>query len=93
MENNRLHIRLDCEEHCYLHVGDSFYSGNVKNISLGGVLVHFYNSLPGVQVGDNCKVSLNGKLNCEYICEVVRVENSNVALMFIEMDTYAAVVH
>jgi hypothetical protein len=63
----------------------------VKNISLGGALVHFYDPLPGVHIGDTCKVSLGGELTCEYICEVVRVETSNVALRFIDMDMSNAV--
>jgi len=57
----------------------------VKNISLGGALMHFRDPLPGVLVGDNCKVSLGEVLTCEYNCEVVRVETSNVALKFIDM--------
>jgi hypothetical protein len=88
MSDHRRHKRLDCEDHCFLHLGDSFYSGLIKNISLGGVLVHFSNPLT---VGDNCKVSLNGGLLCEFICEVVRVEAPNVALRFIDIDTSDAV--
>ncbi len=84
MANNRRHKRLDCEDHCYLHLGDSFYSGLIKNISMGGSLVRF--SYP-LAVGDNCKVIMNSGLLCEFICEVVRVEVSNVALKFIDIDT------
>lgn len=93
MTDYRLHIRLDCEDRCHLHLRDSFYSAMVKNISLGGALVYFYDPLPAIHVGDNCKVSLGEDLACEYICEVVRVETSNVALRFIDMDISTAVEH
>jgi hypothetical protein len=86
----RLHKRLDCEDHCFLHQGDSFYSGLIKNISMGGALVRF--SYP-LTVGDNCKVSMNGGLLCKFICEVVRVEAPNVALRFIDIDTCDDVTH
>jgi hypothetical protein len=51
---------------------------------MGGSLVRF--SYP-LAVGDNCKVSMNSGLLCEFLCEVVRVEASNVALRFIDIDT------
>jgi len=85
MANNRLNLRLDCEDCCHLHVRDSFYSATVKNVSLGGALVHFHDPLPGVQIGDNCKVSLGEEFTYEYNCEVVRVETCDVALRFIDM--------
>ena len=89
MPNHRRHKRLDCEDHCYLRLGDSFYSGLVKNISMGGSLVRF--SYP-LAVGDNCRVSMNSGLLCEFICEVVRVESPHVALRFIDIDTSGEVV-
>jgi hypothetical protein len=82
MAEDRAHKRLDCEDHCYFHVGDSFYSGIVKNISLGGALVNF---LYPLTVGEICKVSMNGRHNCEYDCEVVRVKTPDVALRFIDL--------
>jgi hypothetical protein len=85
MTDKRIHMRLDCEEHCKLHLKDLFYPAMVRNISLGGALVHFYDPLPGVNVGDNCKVSLNGDLYCEYDCEIARIDTSHVALRFIDM--------
>jgi hypothetical protein len=51
---------------------------------MGNSLVRF--SYP-LAVGDNCKVSMNSGLLCEFLCEVVRVEASNVALRFIDIDT------
>jgi len=85
MAEHRLHIRLDCKDRCQLHLKDSFYPAIVKNISLGGALVHFQDPLPGVHIGDNCTVCLGGELDCEYICEVVRVGTSNIALSIIDM--------
>ncbi|NTW50614.1 MAG: PilZ domain-containing protein, partial [Chlorobiales bacterium] len=51
MVDNRHNKRLDCEECCHLRLRDSFYSAMIKNISLGGALVHFYDSQPGARVG------------------------------------------
>jgi hypothetical protein len=85
MAEHRLHTRLDCDDHCQLKLRDTFYPATVKNISLGGALVHFYDNLPGVNVGDNCNVSLGGELTCEYSCEVLRVETSKVALSIMGM--------
>jgi hypothetical protein len=85
MANQRLHIRLECKERCHLCLKDSLYPAIVENISLGGVLVHFNDSLPGLHVGDNCKLMMNGHLNYEYLCEISRVETAHVALRFVGM--------
>jgi hypothetical protein len=85
MANQRLHIRLECKERCHLHLRDSFYPARAENISLGGVLVHFDDSLPGLHVGDNCKLMMDGLHNYEYLCEIARVETAHVALRFIGM--------
>ncbi|MGD0585289.1 MAG: PilZ domain-containing protein [Oryzomonas sp.] len=85
MGNKRLHIRLECKERCQLHLRDSFYSARAENISLGGVLVHFNDPLPGLLVGDNCKLTMNGDHNYEYLCEIARVETAHVALRFVGM--------
>jgi hypothetical protein len=68
-----------------MHLRDSYYAATVRNISLGGALVNFHDPLPGVHIGDNCRVSLGEELTCEYNCEVVRVETSDIALRFIDM--------
>ena len=83
MEECRLHNRIDYDWQCSLHLCDTFYSAKVKNISLVGALVHCNDSLPGVLVGDQCKMSLNGELICKYDCKVVRVEASHIAVRFI----------
>jgi hypothetical protein len=82
----RLQKRYDCEDHCQLRLRDSIYSAMIVNISVGGALVHFYDPLPGVHVGENCKMSLKKELTCVYNCEVVRVETSNIALRMIDID-------
>ena len=85
MANYRLHARLECKERCHLHMRDSFYSARAENISLGGVLVHFNDSPPGLHVGDNCRLTMNGHLYCEYLCEITRVDTAHAALTFIGM--------
>jgi len=82
MANQRLHIRLECNEHCHLHLRDSFYPARTENISLGGVLVRFDGSSPGVQIGENCRLLMSGLNDCEYLCEIARVETVHVALRF-----------
>lgn len=83
MEECRLHNRTDYDCRCHLHLSDTYYLANVKNISLAGALVHFNDSLPSLHVGDKCKVSLNEEIMCKYDCKVVRVEPSKIALRFI----------
>ncbi|MDR3578671.1 MAG: PilZ domain-containing protein [Oryzomonas sp.] len=85
MANQRFHIRLECKERCHLHLRDSFYPARAENISLGGVLVHFDDSIPGFYVGDNCKLVMDGLQNYEYLCEIARVEAADVALRFVGM--------
>ena len=83
MANHRLHTRLECKERCHLHLRDAFYSAKAENVSLGGVLMHFNDSLPGLHVGDNCKLTMNGLNYYEYLCEIARVETANIALRFV----------
>ena len=85
MANRRHHIRLECKERCHLHLGDSFYPAVAENISLGGILVYFNDSPAGLYVGDNCRLTMNGHLYCEYLCEITRIETAHVALRFIGM--------
>jgi c-di-GMP-binding flagellar brake protein YcgR len=86
MAEFRKHMRVDCFERCNLHIKNSHCSAIVKNISLGGVFVQFYGNLSDVQIGDFCRVGLKDERTCEYNCEVVRVEKSNVALRFIDIN-------
>lgn len=89
MGEHRHHIRRDDGELCHLRLGDLYYLATVRNISLGGALLHFYTPPARFQVGDNCQLSLDGGDLCDYDCEVVRVETSDVAMKFIGMNTPA----
>ena len=86
MAAKRRHKRRDCEDYCYLHVGDSLYPARIDNISLGGALVHFFCPLPGIHVGDKIKMTLQPENTFEFNCVVIRVGTSNVALRFIDID-------
>lgn len=86
MSENKRRIRVDCDDRCQLLLNDSSCLATVKNISFGGALIHFYNQLPDLHVGDNCKVRMNGEPSNEYSCEVVRVENYNIAVIFNDME-------
>ena len=79
MVNQRLNIRLKYECQCNVHLANSSYYAMTKNISSSGVLVHFPDPLPDVQVGDRCILSLNRGPLLRYDSEVARVEESNIA--------------
>jgi hypothetical protein len=82
MKEHRLHKRIDSEEICFLELNDGYYPATVKNISSGGALVHTYNPLSGLHVGENCFVGMYGEPPREYPCKVARVDIYNVALKF-----------
>ena len=86
MPGYRFNKRRDCEEYCHLHLLNSFYPARVENISMGGALVHFFYLQPGLHVGDTIKMTLKREITFEFNCEVIRVEASNVALKFIDID-------
>lgn len=82
--NQRQHKRINSKRLSHLQLRGSSYVATVKNISASGALVHFYDMLPGVLVGDTCKLGLKGgPFLKEYDCKVVRVEPSDIALRFI----------
>lgn len=93
MAEHKRRMRVDCEEQCRLLLRDSSYLATVKNISFGGALIHFYESLPDLHVGDRCKVRMNGESIREYSCEVVRIGTSDVAVMFSGVERLFAVMH
>lgn len=84
MADHRRHARVDDEERCHLRLRDSYYLATVKNISLSGVLMEIYFPPDGLHVGKSCQVSLDGGGSCNYDCEIVRVDNSKIALRFID---------
>jgi hypothetical protein len=92
MTGYRLNKRRDCEEYCHLHLKDSFYPARVENISMGGALVHFFYLQPGIHIGDMIKMTLKREITIVCDCEVIRVESSNVALRFIDIDVSDAFV-
>lgn len=92
MANHRHYIRVDDGERCNLRLGDSYFLATVKNISLGGALMEIYFPPKHLKAGNSCQVSLDGGSLYSYDCEVVRVENSKIALRF--LNTHAPdVVH
>jgi hypothetical protein len=82
----RIHMRIDDEERCYLRLRDSHYLATVKNISLSGALVDICFPPEGLHSVNTCQVSIDGGSLYNYDCEIVRVENSNIALKFIGMN-------
>lgn len=92
MEELRHDIRVDCEEKCVMHLGGLHYFATFRNISSSGAVVHFNTSQPGLHIGDNCIISVDGGPIREYSCEVVRVENPDIVVRFIDTETITAVV-
>jgi hypothetical protein len=93
MTEHRHHNRFDIEDDCKLQLNYLYYSGTVKNISFGGALVHLYDPLPELHVGDICDISMDGEFLREYSCEVVRVKTPDIGLMFTGMAKLKAVTH
>ena len=84
MTGQRRHVRSNDGNRCNLRLRDAYYFAKVKNISLSGALMEIYFPPEGLHVGNNCQVNLYGDDLYNYDCEVVRVENSNIALRFID---------
>jgi hypothetical protein len=82
----RIHMRIDDEERCHLRLNDSHYLAMVKNISLSGALVDLNFPPESLQAGNTCQLSVDGGDLYNYDCEIVRVENTNIALKFIGMN-------
>lgn len=82
MKEQRQYKRINREETCILQLRDWYYPATVKNSSFGGVCLYLHQPLPGLHVGDNCNLSMNGEHSREHSCEVVRIEIPNIALKF-----------
>ena len=86
MAELRRDIKDYCDVKCVMHLRGLHYFATVKNISLGGALVHFNFSTHSLHVGDTCNVSMNGGPIREYPCELVRVKHHIIALKFTDMN-------
>ncbi len=82
MQDPRLRYRVDCEEKCRLYLADWYYPAKIKNVSYSGALVNISVPYADIHVGDNCEVRLDVNSLREYSCKVVRVESSDIAIMF-----------
>ena len=58
METKRHNTRFDYKETCELFWNGTLYAGTVKDLSIVGMGVHFDNSVPDVEIGDECVVHL-----------------------------------
>ena len=95
MPEYRNNSRTDYEKNCHLRLGNWYYLARLKNISFDGALVYCYAPPRDLHVGDHCEVSLSmdGVYRGEYSCEIVRVDNSNIALKFTGKNKLKAVLH
>ena len=95
MPEHRHNSRMDYEKNCQLRLGNWYYLARLKNISFDGALVNFYVPPPDLHVGDYCEVSINmdGDSLGEYSCEIVRVDDANIALKFTGINKFKAVLH
>ncbi len=95
MPEHRNNSRMDYEKNCQLRLGNWYYLARLKNISFDGALVNFYAPPPDLHIGDYCEVSINmdGDYLGEYSCEIVRVDDANIALKFTGINKLKAVLH
>ncbi len=81
MQNKRHNTRLGCREMCELYWNGSLYLGVVEDLSIVGMGVHLLDSIPDVQIGDECRVYLDDENSPnEYSCKIKRIKNSDLAL-------------
>lgn len=84
MQTTRHNTRFDCKETCDLFWNGSLYAGTVKDLSIVSMGVHFDNSMPDVEIGDECVVYLpDDQFPNEYKCKIIRTNTSDVALRII----------
>ena len=81
MQNKRHNTRLEYKEMCELYWNGSLYTGIVNDLSLLGMGVHFVDSIPDIEIGDECRVYLDDDaIPNEYNCKIKRIKNPDIAL-------------
>lgn len=81
MQDKRHNTRLDCKEICELYWNGSLYTGIVDDLSIVSMGVHLVDSIPDVEIGDECRVYIDDdKIPNEYSCKIKRINNSEIAL-------------
>lgn len=83
MGEKRRDKREQCELRCVLSFEDGNFMGEVKDISLSGVLLRPNTHVGNIHVGDMCRVSLGGELDQILVCEVVRFDGAKIAVKVI----------
>ena len=83
MAEQRHETREKCEQKCVLSFEDGHFLGEVKDISLSGVLLHPDIHIGNIQVGDKCLISIGGEPVRKLVCEVIRFDGSRIGVKVI----------
>lgn len=93
MQNKRRNARFDCNKKARLDWGGTSYTGNVINLAIAGsgvhLCVHIDGLLPGVNLDDECQLSLIDEQNpypYVYDSKVIRVGTSEIVVSILDMN-------
>jgi hypothetical protein len=86
--DKRSGTRIDCDYNCLLQHDDIVYPCEIKNISNSGALVNASFIIPVyIQLGDSCGLLFSThltKFHLDYKSKVIRLEDSKIALHFLD---------
>jgi hypothetical protein len=86
MNNSRQGLRVTCNAKCILVLGDSKHEGTLADVSISGALVRTSEDPTGIHTLCSCGLYLCNDPNVcpgEYACQVTRVNQNDIGLMFV----------
>jgi hypothetical protein len=83
MAERRHETREKSELKCVLSFEDGHFIGEVKDISLSGVLVRPNTHIGSVHVGDKCLINIGGESGHRLVCEIVRLDGFHIGVKVI----------
>ena len=87
MGNSRKYTRMKGFGKCTLMLGGSSYKAIIQDFSLGGALVQMFDEVPnGLQVGEECSLTLSSDSNVsltKHFCRVARNDSANLGIQFL----------
>jgi hypothetical protein len=83
MAEQRRDVRKKCNQKCVLNFADLHFFAELKDISISGVLLRPDNRIGSIHVGDKCFVGMGGDPPHKLLCEVVRIDGSNIGMKIV----------